>query len=115
MDGSGGDTGPMPKSGSLAPMMMPEPEEDELPPGIVSVEHWGRCLVSFGQFESRKTYREIAFGHNEEIHSYRSYLFAHFHNGSAKLRDLVLYMKAAGSDADGGLKIPGTSVTRKFA
>ena len=105
MDGSGGDTGPMPKSGSLAPMMMPEPEEDELPPGIVSVE----------QFESRKTYREIAFGHNEEIHSYRSYLFAHFHNGSAKLRDLVLYMKAAGSDADGGLKIPGTSVTRKFA
>lgn len=113
--GSGMSSNPMPKSGSPVSMMMPSPEDEELPPGIVSVEHWGRCLVPFGKFENRKVYREIAFGHSEEIRSYRSYLFAHFSSGSAKLRDLVLYMKAAGVDADEGAKIPGTSVTQKFA
>eukprot|EP00435_Cladocopium_sp_Y103_P016717 s4408_g4.t1 len=106
---------PMPKHGMMPSAFIDDAEKPELPPGITTVEHWGSCLVSFGKYENKKKYREIAFGSSQEISGYRAYLFAHFENGSARLRDLVLYMRAAGVDPDCGCKIPGTSFTRRFA
>ena len=106
---------PMPKCGMMPSIYTESEEISSLPPGISSVEHWGRSLVSFGKYENKKTYHEIAFNNSEDIKGYRAYLFGHFESESARLRDLVLYMKAAGFDPDRRCKIPGTSINRKFA
>lgn len=114
----GGSLGPAP------PMPMnrrPESHADpnnQLPPGITSLQQWGTSLVSFGKLAPKKViYQEFLEDQSADAMSYKKYLFDHFESGSPGLRDLVSFMKASGFDYYRDTKgsfIPGSQFVRKF-
>ena len=94
--------------------VMERVRQQHLPPGVHSVEHWAAVWSPSESMRTRRhtAYHNIAFGRSEDLKGYRAYMFSHFESGSARFRDLVLYMKAAGVNSDDGIKIPGTSINR---
>ena len=93
----------------------------QLPPGVTSIEKWGRTMVSFGKFMNKRTYMSLHLSQDQDDHRYKVWLSAHFVNGSPHLRDLVNYLRAMGdksvtgtSDDKQVVMIPGTDVPRKL-
>lgn len=93
-------------------------DENSLPPGVQSLQDWGKSLVSFGKHERKKAiYKEMLDDTSSDMMSYKKYLFDHFDSGSPGLRDLVRYMRASGFDYYRdctGPVIPGSHHVRKF-
>ena len=86
-----------------------------LPPGVASIGEWGDYKVAFGKFKKIKCYKDVLNEQTAEMASYRAYLISHEASGSAMLRDLVAYLRAAGFQGEKTNKpvIPGTHIVRE--
>ena len=89
------------------------------PPGVPTLEVWGRTVIPFGKMKDRRTYASLFRSTDKDDVSYVHWLESHYSKGSAQLRDLVEYFMAmkgfkpnapVGSD----VLIPGTNVPRQF-
>ena len=120
---------PMPSTmGSLTPeptqtaMDAPGELTTDLPPGIVSLSHWGKCQIPFGKFKRRATYESLAKSEGEG--QYKTWLANHYRNGSPELRDLVHYLYCVNdpyikkanlqTTVSQAVIIPGSDVERVF-
>jgi len=115
---------PLPTAAASGPMVFagndPAPVI-QLPTGVASLEVWGRTKVSFGKFMNKRTYMSLHLSTDPEDRRYKTWLSAHFTNGSPQLQDLVKYLKAMGdvSVADSMedkqlVMIPGTDIPRRL-
>ena len=87
-----------------------------LPEGVISMDEWGRSMVSFGKFKGKKCYYEILMDNGEEMMGYKKYLYDHHGHGSSQLRDLTAFLMASGYQHGKSQRpmIPGTSIVREF-
>lgn len=100
------------------PAHAPHPSPaDQLPEGVTYMKDWGENLVAFGKYKMKKTYRAILTETNEEMVSYRGYVWSHRNCGSPALTDLAKYMERMGytpdSDRNQGPLIPGSNIRRQ--
>ena len=114
-------------SPELGTMAVPMPNDGytakvpKLPPGVVSVEAWGRTKISFGKFKDKRTYSDLHVSQSMEDRNYKSWLAPRHEKGSPQLQDLVNYLLAMGDPTvidhahdDQVVKIPGTDIPRKM-
>ncbi|CAK9019751.1 Putative transposon protein [Durusdinium trenchii] len=93
----------------------PHAEADKYPPGISSLEQWGKCMVAFGKYKGALSYSELFEGTADGMAGYRAWCLNHAQSGSAALKDLVAYLEIRGSSAGGSQDvIPGSSIARTF-
>lgn len=91
-----------------------------LPPGVPSLARWGQSLIGFGKLKHKVSYLDFRNSVDEDDTSYKSYLCSHYKSGSAPLRDLVDYLKAAGDPYvlanlnSQAVLIPGSTHARRF-
>ena len=91
--------------------------ELDLPPGITSLEQWGRTVLSFGKYaEANVTYNEVMT--DPQYSGYLKWCKSHLsvHTAGKVAMDFVKYRSAyeKKSNKDSGLLIPGTNVERRF-
>jgi hypothetical protein len=93
----------------------------KLPPGVDSVEAWGRTKISFGKFKDKRTYSGLHVSQSAEDRSYKSWLAPRHEKGSPQLQDLVNYLVAMGDPSVIDLvhdkqvvTIPGTDIPRRM-
>lgn len=111
--------------GGMPPVPLPSGAKEtfsvpKLPPGVKSLDEWGRNMVSFGKFMGKQSYASMHQSKDDEIISYKKWLASHYSKGSPQLRDLVDYltemkdctMVSTGSDQ--GVLIPGTNIQRRL-
>eukprot|EP00435_Cladocopium_sp_Y103_P048346 s728_g14.t1 len=93
-----------------------------LPPGVDSVASWGRSIIQFGKFMSKKgahefTYKEIYDSDQEDDARYVRWVKGHVESGTGHLLDFAQYIvvRDCQRDPSGQMPvIPGTSVCRRF-
>ena len=82
----------------------------KLPPGINSLEMWGRTVLEFGKNISKGwTYAEILDSPDKEAQNY-----VKWNRGQGLLKDFCLYVVAAAHPNHQGPIVPGTSYVRKI-
>ena len=91
--------------------------ELDMPPGINSLEQWGRTVISFGKYaEANVTYNEVLT--DPQYAGYRKWCKSHLttHTAGKVALDFAKYRDAyeKKSNKDSGLLIPGTEVERRF-
>jgi len=86
----------------------------ELPPGVKTVEQWGKTHVVWGKRFKGKSY--VSAASNK---SYVEWIKDHVNSCGPAVHDFVAYLKAANiirsSSSSADDHIPGTSIQRKFA
>ena len=92
-----------------------------LPPGVTSVASWGRSIIQFGKFMSKKgsheyTYKEVYDSEKEEDVRYVRWVKGQIDSASGHLLDLASYIVVRDfqKDPQGQLPvIPGTATARR--
>lgn len=121
-----------PNSSSYAPVVAPSQMATPLPSaamplmptgttpfpeGVTSMSQWGSSLVAFGKFKDLKTCEEVRTETNDEVMSYKKYMYSHRRTCSGAMKDLINYLNAHSSDwhvKPNVTVIPGTNVARAF-
>ena len=91
--------------------------ELDFPPGICSLEQWGRTVISFGKYaDATITYDDVMT--DPQYSGYLKWCKSHLsvHTAGKVAMDFVKYRSAyeKKSNKDSGLLIPGTNVERRF-
>ena len=87
----------------------------ELPPGVRSVEEWGRTLCVMPKVKSLKmSYDDLVKSDDPDHAVYLKWVVENATGRSGKIDDLANYLKAAGWSSPCGYLIPGTKETRVY-
>ena len=90
----------------------------DFPPGIESLEDWGRCVLDVGKYGSEEcTFVELATSSEKAKQSYCSWILSQRGRSdfSAQIKDFQNYLKMREqSTTPGQLCYPGSSVPRKM-
>eukprot|EP00435_Cladocopium_sp_Y103_P074053 s182_g46.t1 len=90
----------------------------EFPPGIKSLEEWGRCILDVGKYGSEEcTFYEIATASDKLKQSYCTWMLTQMgrKDFSAQLKDFQNYLKMREqSEHPDQLCYPGSSIPRKM-
>ena len=87
----------------------------KLPPGINSLEMWGRTVLEFGKYISKGwTYAEILDSSDKEVQNYVKWCRGQVDNAEGLLKDFCLYVVAVAHPNHQGPIVPGTSYVRKI-
>ena len=91
--------------------------ELDFPPGICSLEQWGRTVISFGKYaDANITYNDVMT--DPQYSGYLKWCKSHLsvHTAGKVAMDFVKYRSAfeKKSNKDSGLLIPGTNVECRF-
>ena len=105
-----------PVIGAASQLVEAEELSVDLPPGVESLEQWGRTLVSFGQYKNKHSYYEIAS--DASFWDYKKWVRSHIKPGTSKgaALDFASYLRAY--DREHGRSqlpvFPGTSIPRQY-
>ena len=104
----------LPSAGTTVPLV----PTCKLPPGVESIEMWGKTICTLPKMASRRcTYEKLIqeAGMNAETKEYLAWISRNAHK-SAKAADLKNYMQAMKYDPSKvtGVNYPGTTAVREF-
>ena len=104
----------LPSAGTTVPLV----PTCKLPPGVESIEMWGKTICTLPKMASRRcTYEKLIqeAGMNAETKEYLAWISRNAHK-SAKASDLKNYMQAMKYDPSKvtGVNYPGTTAVREF-
>eukprot|EP00435_Cladocopium_sp_Y103_P011607 s4146_g3.t1 len=110
---------PEPRSSADQLPMKPSQGKLKLPPGIESVEEWGKTICELPSVVSlKKSYEELTLDSNQK--GYLTWVIQHETGMGPRVEDLAKYLKAIQYDVkhdlgkSSGATFPGTTIVRKF-